>query len=160
MFFFKLLAVYEVFCICAHSGIAVAGQRQTVALKKKTKLLHKKDSRTHGLNVRELKDESAADVPITMTNNSAAEQVKEMSGSRRYLSGVNAGYPHNLGAYSNHPIIQGPFYNHHVHFVPKPYPVVSVQYVPKPFPIPYAVPSHVHVSHLHLRPKCEYEPTC
>ena len=159
MFFFKLLAVYEVFYICAHSGVAVAGQRHTVNLKKKTELLQKKDNRTHGLNVREVKDESPADVPNTMKNNSAAVQVKEINGNRRYLSGIN-GYPHNFGEYSHHPIIQGPFYNHHVHFVPKPYPVVSVQFVPKPFPIPYAVPSHVHVSHLHLRPKCEYEPTC
>ena len=154
MFFFKLLAVYEVFCICAHSGIAAARQRYTVTLKKKTKL--PQDNRAHGLKVREVKDENPA--AVLNANNTAAEEVKEMSGSRRYLSGVN-GYPPNFGVYSHHPIIQGPFYNHHVHFVPKPYPVVSVQYVPKPFPIPYAVPSHVHVSHLHLRPKCEYEPT-
>ena len=159
MFFVKLLAVYEVFCICAHSGIAVAGRRYTVALKKKTKILQNKDNRSHGLNVREVKDENPADVLNTMTNNTAAEEVKEMNGSRRYLSVVN-GYPNNFGEYSNHPFIHGPYYHHHVHYVPKPYPVMSVQYVPKPFPIPYAVPSHVHVSHLHLRPKCEYEPTC
>lgn len=122
--------------------------------KKKTKLL--KDNRAHGLKVREVKDENPADV--LKTNNTAAKEVKEMSGSRRYLSGVNE-YTPNFGVYSHHPIIQGPLYNHHVHFVPKPYPVVSVQYVPKPFPIPYAVPSRVHVSHLHLRPKCEYELT-
>ena len=150
MFFFKLLAVYEVFCICAHSGIAVAGQRHTSILKKETKPLQNKDNRIHGLNAREVKEENPADVLNTMTNTTAAKEIKEMSGSRRYLGGVN-GFA---------PIIQGPLYNHHVHFVPKPYPVVSVQYVPKPFPIPYAVPSHVHVSHLHLRPKCEYEPTC
>ena len=160
MFFFKLLAVYEVLCICTHSGIAAAGRRYTVALKKKTKLLQIEDNQSHGLNAREVKDENPADVLNAMTNNTAAEEVKEMSGSRRYLSVVN-GYPPNFGVYSHHPNeIQGPLYNHHVHVVPKPYPVVSVQYVPKPFPIPYAVPSHVHVSHLHLRPKCEYEPTC
>lgn len=157
MFFFKLLAVYEVFCICAHSSIVAAGRRYAVALKKKTKLLQNKDNQAHGLNVREVKDENLADVLNTMTNNTAAEEVKEMSGSRRYLSVVN-GYPPNYGVYSHHPIIQGPLYSHHVHVVPKPYPVVSVQYVPKPFPIPYAVPSHVHVSHLHLRPKYHLNP--
>lgn len=159
MFFFKLLAISGVFCICAHSGIAVAGQHHTLTLKKKTKPLQNKDNRTHGLNAREVKDENPADVLNTTTNTTAAKEIKEMSGSRRYLAGVN-GFAPNFGEYSHHPIIQGPFYNHHVHFVPKPYPVVSVQYVPKPFPVPYAVPSHVHVSHLHLRPKCEYEPTC
>lgn len=48
-------------------------------------------------------------------------------------------------------------YQHHVHYVPKPYPVVSVQYVPKPVPIPYPVPPQIQVSHIHVRPRSEYK---
>lgn len=153
MFFLKLLAAYELFCICTHSLIVAAGKHHTVTLKK-TKPPEK--NIIHGVSAREIKDENPADAE---KNTTTTKNVKEMSGSRRYLGGINGFTPH-LDEYPHHPIIPGPFFNHHVHFVPKPYPVVSVQYVPKPFPVPYAVPSHVHVSHLHLRPKCEYKVTC
>lgn len=158
MFFLKLVAIYELFCICTYSHIVVAGKRHRITLKK-TKPLQNKNL-THGVNAREVEDDNSAAELNSATNTTATNKVKEISGSRRYLGSSFNGLPPDLAVYPQHPIIHGPFFNHHVHFVPKPYPVVSVQYVPKPFPIPYPVPSHVHVSHLHLRPKCEYELSC
>lgn len=154
MFFFKLLTVYELFCICTNSRLLAFGKQHRITLKK-TKPLQNENI-VHGVNIREIEDESpAASGDNSVTNTTATKKVKEENGSRRYL-----GFDPNFAEYQQHPIIHGPLFNHHVHFVPKPYPVVSVQYVPKPFPVPYAVPSHVHVSHLHLRPKCKYERTC
>lgn len=159
MFFLKLLAAYEVFCICSYS-LVIADKHNGITLKK-TRLLQNKNI-IHGVSAREVKDENKPDAPVNADKNiTTKENVKEISGSRRYLGGITGFTPHFEGYPAvPHPIIHGPFFSHHVHVVPKPYPVVSVQYVPKPVPIPYAVPSHVHVSHLHLRPKCEYKLPC
>lgn len=159
MFFLKLLAAYELFCVCSHSLI-IADKHNGITLKKTRRVQSK--NIIHGVSAREAKYENKPDAPVNAEKNiTTKENVKEISGSRRYLGGITGINPHFEGYPAQpHPIIHGPFFSHHVHFVPKPYPVVSVQYVPKPVPIPYAVPSHVHVSHLHLRPKCEYKLHC
>ena len=48
------------------------------------------------------------------------------------------------------------FTQHHIHVVPKPFPVVSVKYVPRPVPVFYPAAPSVHVSHVHVRPRSEY----
>ena len=57
-----------------------------------------------------------------------------------------------------HEVFSKPLIHHErVHFVPKPFPVVSVQYVPRPVavPVPVQVQPHVHVSHVHMPPHCK-----
>lgn len=65
-----------------------------VILKKKIKFF--KDNWVYGFKVREVKDENLVDV--LKINNIVVKEVKEMSGSWRYLSGVNE-YVFNFGVY-------------------------------------------------------------
>lgn len=145
MFFFKLLIVYKLFCLCTQSRILTSGLK----LKKTTKP-HQTVTIVDEVKARDLKEDKVPDERRRAQNATRRDKVNDLSGSRRQF----AEFAPHIDAYPHQTIpIQGPF--HHVHLLPKPYPVVSVRYVPRPLPIPYAVPSHVHVSHLHLRPKCK-----
>lgn len=146
MFFLKSLIVHQVLCLCIHFSLVVVGMQHNTHIKKTTKL-HKTEGIDHEVKTRAVKEETAP-VEFNATSNATRKnKVEDITGSRRQLAAIDA--------YPNQPIpVHGPF--HHVHFVPKPFPVESVRYVPRPLPVPYAVPSHIHVSHLHLRPKCEY----
>lgn len=144
-----ILQLFILFCVCAHSRVLAAETRQRLTLKEKKKP-HQTRTIINGADGRNLEDRKPTDANNTTSNATRLDRVKDLSGTRRQFGAL----PPHVDVYPHQPIsIHGPL--HHVHYLPRPYPVVSVRYVPKPLPIPYAVPSQVHVSHLHLRPKCE-----
>ena len=150
MLFWKFLSIYQLFiCFTSNSRIVSAGSRHSLNLKKTTKS-HQTKRIIHEINARDIRQEAVTNEPHAAENASRKDVLEEFRGNPRQLPPVMV--------YPNQPIaVNGPF--HHVHFVPKPYPVESVHFVPRPLPIPYPIPTHVHVSHLHLRPKCEYDLT-
>lgn len=86
-------------------------------------------------------------------DNTKNEQIRLSKGKRRQFGG-----PENLeGPLLSH-VIEKPIFNHQVHYLPKPYPVLSVQYYHKPVPVPYPVPPSYHVRHVQMRhhSKCIY----
>ena len=46
--------------------------------------------------------------------------------------------------------VQEPFLDHHVSYVPQPYPVTHVEFVAKPIAVPVEVPNQVKVQHFHV----------
>lgn len=147
MLFLTFLSIYQLFCVSSNFRIVSADARQSLNLKKTIKH-HQTKNIIHEVNTRDVKQATVTNELHAAENSTRKDVVQEISGNPRQFPPVEV--------YPNQPIaVNGPF--HHVHFVPKPYPVESVRYVPRPVPIPYAIPTHVHVSHLHLRPKCEYD---
>ena len=154
MFIVRVLVVYEISSLYTQFRIAVEGKHHGLSLKKTGNPYSSQNVRD--VNAKNGEQNEPSDVGTTVGNLTNKMKVKETGGRRRGFESIGEYFPHFVSNPVNQ-IIERPLYRHHVHFVPKPYPVVSVRYVPKPFPIPYPVPSHVHVSHLHLRPKCKYK---
>ena len=140
MFPLKLLNVYQVFCLCNNFGRLVQGMQYNSNLKNTANII---TTEIRKVSARDVKDGLVTEESYSAANATRQGIMKDLTGNRRQFSIL-----------PNQPIpVHGPL--HHVHFVPKPYPVESIRFVPKPLPVAYPVPAQVHVSHLHLRPKCK-----
>lgn len=145
MFSLKLLNVYQVFCLCNNLGLLVQCSHYM-----NTGKVSATKNEFHKVSSRDVKEELVTEESHSAANATREGLVKDLTGSRRQFSVLS----NHINSFANQPIpVHGPL--HHVHFVPKPYPVESIRYVPRPLPVPYPVPGHIQVSHLHLRPKCK-----
>jgi len=108
------------------------------------------ESSGEGTDTNNAKKETITKEKVEDTDNTKKEKIDLSKGNRRQFGG-----PENLeGPLFSH-VIEKPIFHHQVHYLPKPYPVLSVQYYNKPQPVPYPVPPSYHVSHVQMRHHCK-----